>query len=552
MLFPHVRQKSLEGMLIVLSLFLAFHAVVVSASVNVTQAKHHSRYGCAEHACTEWPFLCRCPLHTQDKVLSMPENVPCGQARNPLEPYLAFKSRVLVFHNAAQRRPVGLGNELLGFISVFYEAMRAGRAMVLEDSGMIAKLKHASRLGVPFATSTQLAAKHELKNRSAHLAHDSSHLFSSDFPVVVSKGNNVKLVRPRKWPYECYREALKCPPRPSVADALTVDPTAESLPQSSLENSSFSATTAAATTVAAIKSVDEHETHPAYTCVERRALRQLIVGVSPQLKALASKLEQHWSGDQARLKRLLEATANSSEPIWQLALHARTQFGFVEAGIDEREPIAIEEAKNWTLDAGVQSVLAGIVDGVKEHLKKNEVNRSNTEGLAKRGLGEAAVYIASESLIARQHIAALLRAQGIEADYHTLQGTSHPATIDKVEHRHSHSERTLKADKYANSTTAHVSGSTQLKGTITPKNAADAEKKRETLETHRELTTEDEKCNAYIFFLEWWALAQSRRVIARRGSELGVRRYPLWRFYDRWGVRPSSFAESALIYGGWD
>ena len=535
--------------MIIVALISALLPIVVSSNENITRAIPHPKHGCSALTCTKEPSVCRCPRITQEAVSIAPDAMPCGQATNPFDPSLAAKGRVLVFYNAAQRRPVGLGNELLGFVSVFYEAMRASRAMMLENSGMIAKLKEVSQLGVPFATAAQLATKHEHKNRSANTAHNATRSSSSDFPVVFSKGNNVKLVRPKKWPYECYRAALKCPSMPGVGATASIGSVATPINQSSTDTSVISATIDAASATAA-NAVDEHETRSAYTCVERRALRNLILGVNPQLRALHPKLEQHWSGNQTRLKKLLAATAKSTEPIWQLALHARTQFGFVEAGLDERDPIAFEEAKNWTLDAGVQIVLAGIVRDIKAHLEKNQVlNHSTSEGMSSRGigprnkksfevanqgLGASAVYVASESLMARQHIAALLRAQGIEADYHTLQGTSHPATTDKVENRHPHGGHTFAAGKHARGIKAALGSG------------------GDNLEMLRELSTEDDKCNACIFFLEWWALAQSRRVIARRGSELGVRRYPLWRFYDRWGVRPSSFAESALIYGGWE
>jgi hypothetical protein len=522
-----------------------------------------------------------------------PDGVPCDQATNPLGPTLTARSgRVLVFYNAAQRRPVGLGNELLGYVSVFYDAMRTGRALVLEDSGMICKLRAAFSLGTPFATADQLAAKPEHNQSSAYALHNSSHLFSNELPVVFSKGNNVKLVRPKRWAHECYRAALNCPPLPATDAAAHADAVATSPAKSAAET----ANSAAAVTVAA-SIVDEHETRPAYTCGERRALRRLVVGASPRLKALQPQLEQYWSGDKMRLRSLLAATADSQAPIWQVAVHARTQFGFVEAGVDEREPSAVQEVKNWTQDARVQAVLANLVQDVKRQLVKNTGNQSSAVGeryggissvsrsgdgrnrrqrrsllnseapsdvhdenaaRSRKGRGAAAVFVASESLLARQHIAALLRAAGVAADYHTLRGTSHPATTAKVEHRHprggnapaANENGVVRADRWCRVAGAEGvvlrSGKPRIPGDDISSGAG-----REVIGVGSE-RTEKELCDMFIPFLEWWALAQSRRVVTRRGSELGVRRYPLWRFYERWGVRPSSFAESALLYGGWD
>jgi hypothetical protein len=278
-------------------------------------------------------------------------------------------------------------------------------------------------------------------------------------------------------------------------------------------------------------------------------------------------------------------------------VHARTQFGFVEAGLDEREPSAVQEVKNWTHDARVQAVLANLVQDVKRQLVKNTGNQSSAVGeryggissvsrsgdgrnrrqrrsllnseapsdvhdenaaRSRKGRGAAAVFVASESLLARQHIAALLRAAGVAADYHTLRGTSHPATTAKVEHRHprggnapaANENGVVRADRWCRVAGAEGvvlrSGKPRIPGDDISSGAG-----REVIGVGSE-RTEKELCDMFIPFLEWWALAQSRRVVTRRGSELGVRRYPLWRFYERWGVRPSSFAESALLYGGWD
>jgi len=74
-------------------------------------------------------------------------------------------------------------------------------------------------------------------------------------------------------------------------------------------------------------------------CAETQALRHLIQGLSPRLLRVASIYEGSWSGSQDRLRSLIQSrtpvSSVSLKPIWDIALHLRVQFPFVEQGLSE-------------------------------------------------------------------------------------------------------------------------------------------------------------------------------------------------------------------------
>ena len=154
---------------------------------------------------------------------------------------------------------------------------------------------------------------------------------------------------------------------------------------------------------------------------------------------------------------------NLTGPIWNAAIHARVQFPFVEAGKDERDEESIAEVSEWLAQSRTKDRLRALVASAK--------------GLCREGGG--AVYVASETALVRRHIADLLRAQGVEADYFMHSGKAHPVNKNKND-AHGYGARYLPLSRAKN---------------------------------------DEERADLLFPYLEWWALAHAKTIVSQSVSQ---------------------------------
>jgi hypothetical protein len=83
------------------------------------------------------------------------------------------------------------------------------------------------------------------------------------------------------------------------------------------------------------------------------------------------------------------------------------------SGKDERDAKSVEEVESWLASAETKEKLQKIVGTIK--------NRK-------------CVYVASETALVRRHVADMIRALGVEADYFMLSGVTHPVGNNKGRH----------------------------------------------------------------------------------------------------------------------
>ena len=364
--------------------------------------------------------------------------------------------------------------------------------------------------------------------------------------VVQSRHHNVRLDRPKNS--ACYRP-LGCPP---------------SSPQKAVIN------------------VNKQEDNPLNFCGETAVLQRFIVGLSPRLLAARREFERAWVGDKARLAALLDyrsrfapeivaakeasSTSTSSggnsgsddrsstsptpppqqRAIFDLAVHCRISFLFVEKGFSEEENRNADEVRRWMAKPATKSALAALAADVRQnceaavfaphrHRHRQEEEEEEEQQQQLSGATEAttdssegsappvcAVYIASETAIVRRHLAEVIArssagegsstgggeggAEGegggggvIEADFSSFAGHAHPVDLHN-DHRVIGAGAPWKERLAA----------------LTPKETADL-------------------CAPY---LEWWALAHSRTILVRRGEALSA--------------ASSTFSGTAHLYGGWE
>jgi len=350
-----------------------------------------------------------------------------------------------------------LGNALLGYLTTYWDAMRSGRTLVASRYGMIQMIGEVFDLGIEFVDK-KLDSDHSNPSTSSfncpNILFDYAKL-SKEVPIVYRKGanggylpggkvacsrvKNFHFDRPPPSLIKCYFQTLECnkKPRDSINPAKQGD-------------------------------------GPNDSCGEKGALRQLFLGPSKGLQALAPHFSSHWAGADNRLHQLFFETRNAAKPIWDAALHLRVQFKFVESGIDERDPAAVKDVEAWLANPETKAKLIKIVNNVKRHKK---------------------VYVASETALVRRHVADMIRAQGVEADYFMLSGTTHPVG----------------------------------------KNAGGSSSGRHY--NVKDLHNDEIKAHSFFPYLEWWALAHSKVIYVHRHQTLST--------------APSTYSGSAHIYGGW-
>ena len=298
-----------------------------------------------------------------------------------------------------------------------------------------------------------------------HPEYDSNHLANVTFragrnfiaahdnDAVQSRKSNVHFDRPKTTAFlACHFAALGCPP-----------PTRDHLNLLKMDG------------------------EPVDYCFESRALRRLLLGLSPRLLAVRLLYEASWMGSPTRLRALLDARSDRiGEPIWDVAVHIRVGFRFVEVGETEAQNAAT--VAEWLRRPAIARTLDEVVAQVRARLHS-------------RGGRRPAVYVASETALVRQHVAQLIanatRPQGpgggAEVDYFAFSGTPHPVDINGN----------------------HRSDAGHDEHTVDPKAQADL-----------------------LFpYLEWWALAHSRSILVRRGLDLKP--------------SGSTFSGTAHWFGGW-
>jgi len=230
----------------------------------------------------------------------------------------------------------GLGNTFVGFIGSWYDAMRSGRLLFRSSTSefVFNDLSMAFDLGVPvldplleFGTS-DLALRKKNVYPSLYPVFEKAAPFdalleyhagqiqspvidASHVQIAQSRYPNIFALRPRNHTLVvCMYKAVGCAPPPKPRH-IPLEPGALVLLS------------------------DE----PRDYCAETQALRHLIQGLSPRLLRVASIYEGSWSGSQDRLRSLIQSrtpvSSVSLKPIWDIALHLRVQFPFVEQGLSE-------------------------------------------------------------------------------------------------------------------------------------------------------------------------------------------------------------------------
>jgi hypothetical protein len=321
-------------------------------------------------------------------------------------------------------------------------------------------------------------------NQVANVTFQLNHLPVSpaDYDAVQSRLHNVHFDRPSSLALlKCHFRAVGC-----LIPASTGTP-----PGSSSGSSSLGGPTSVGLNVMKTSSAD-----PAEYCGESRALRRLVLGVNQRLLSVASLYEATWMGPSPlRLHRLLAARSTdpvapsydheppglgrtSTEaaverasfahgpqnpsrsnrssslaspahggPVWEVAVHVRVGFSFVERGSDEASHESEIEA--WLATPGTQKALAEVVAQVRTHLATSQPQRQRTGareeaggggggggGEGEEGEGEGgeeslhgvrqpfAVYVASETSTVRAAVAALIEAgcPGAQVDYFNFSG----------------------------------------------------------------------------------------------------------------------------------
>jgi hypothetical protein len=485
--------------------------------------------------------------------------VPCGcefdpgapEAYTPATGSHASTPRILVFNAGG----MALGNALLGYLTTYHDALRSGRAIVLARSGLISgALSIAFDLGLPWVK------KRDLEDRpQAQIFFDYAQTpcpacvsyLQSGFRSPRVAGTRVAHSRPRNFHFdrsdryaECYYRSLGQCPKPEKA----------------------------------VNTAKQEENPVAY-CGESLALRRLIKRPSDELRRLSPLYEAHWNGSPDRLAALMSKDmAARGGPIWAVAIHVRVQFKFVEDGVDERSEEAVAAVQSWLGKSATKAKLTALVKEVvgaiskqrsftghrrrqlqlrqKHSLQRNTTSstrditsREDSNGFpstlsartemrvpshelqsrrldtkvnektehASQHQSSQAVYVASETALVRRHVADLLRAQGVMADYVALSGTAHPVDKQTGKGRFVQYEAVAPATR---SNTNHSSSDGFRAGAeISP--SADDER----------------KADALFPYLEWWALAHSKTIVVRRGEGLSK--------------APSTYSGTAHLYGGW-
>ena len=272
-------------------------------------------------------------------------------------------------------------------------------------------------------------------------------------PLAHSRPKNFHFDRSKLYP-RCYYSALGCPkPRTTIINTAKQD------------------------------------SDPYNYCGESYALRSLLVGLSDEVKRLFGfatggddDWRGRWAGDPKRLAALISRSGNRGNltgPIWTAAIHARVQFPFVEAGGDERDKEAVYEVGKWLAEPRTKERLRALVNAAKSLCR-----------------GGGAVYVASETALVRRHIADLLRAEGVQADYFMHSGKAHPVNMNKDSH--GYGARYLPLSKAKN---------------------------------------DEERADLLFPYLEWWALAHAKTILVKRHMDLRT--------------SPSTYSGSAHLYGSW-
>mmetsp|Transcript_51406 Transcript_51406/g.116908 ORF Transcript_51406/g.116908 Transcript_51406/m.116908 type:complete len:422 (+) Transcript_51406:241-1506(+) len=276
---------------------------------------------------------CAPPASPQGQVLPESE-VPCECAVDPLLSNRRNGSnhgRVLLYHGGGN----ALGNALLGYLTSYHDALRSGRQLRLQRGGIVSEsLAHAFELAPDLWMTDKEVSKAGTK---ATIFFDTgklqcpaciSYLESKGFNSPKASGTRVVHSRPRNFRFdrsrrylECYHRAVGCPD-----------------PKRGLNPS-------------------KQEADPEVYCGESTALRRLILGASAELRRLSPVFFSHWAGEPVRLERLLGHPGQAkrtglSEPLWDVAVHARVEFPFVEQSVGTpparfRRLLPREIARHW-------------------------------------------------------------------------------------------------------------------------------------------------------------------------------------------------------------
>jgi len=220
---------------------------------------------------------------------------------------------------------------------------------------------------------------------------------------------------------------------------------------------------------------------PQEYCGESRALRRLVLGVNQRLLSVAHMYAATWMGPESpphRLHRLLAArssdpvaaphsdsdrsactaelstfdhdhfnhwnnnsrssssigsstlvnrSAHCGGPVWDVAVHVRVGFNFVEQGGNEVSHA--HEIEVWLQKPDTQKALAEVVVQVQKHFKSyKELHQEGVRGIRSTDAGARAqpfaVYVASETSTVRAAVAALVLegCPGAEVDYFNFSG----------------------------------------------------------------------------------------------------------------------------------
>eukprot|EP00614_Pseudopedinella_elastica_P016040 CAMPEP_0172645744 /NCGR_PEP_ID=MMETSP1068-20121228/239889_1 /TAXON_ID=35684 /ORGANISM="Pseudopedinella elastica, Strain CCMP716" /LENGTH=585 /DNA_ID=CAMNT_0013459989 /DNA_START=409 /DNA_END=2166 /DNA_ORIENTATION=+ len=438
-----------------------------------------------------------------------------------------------------------MGNAMLGFLTTYWDAMRAGRRLVASRYGMIQVLSQAFDLGLDYIEPALDLESDKNQCKSCILFDYSllerprvvTYIARIGGPYVVgghvacSRRRNFHFDRPNQDYIGCYARALGCLRPPTRG----INPTKTS------------------------------NDRPEDRCGESRALRHLIVGPSRTLRNLAPILESHWAGRLERLRALLFET-HSAEKVAKILeeRHRQTKSGrrrqrrrllgnteeegwhkagfwgsrefsggggggnssfnadgngpgdhkkganvtqaawAAEVRVFGRPGVAFRPEPIWDAALHLRVQFKFVEGGVDEREGSNvaevqrwlaeKQTRDKLRGVVEKLRGRKSVYVASETALVRRHVADMLRAQGCEADFFMFSTASHP--VDR-----------------------HKGGGF---GRHVNPNA---------------VKTDEELAHALYPYLEWWALAHSRLIHAYR--------------HERLMPSSSTYSGSAHLYGGW-
>jgi len=236
--------------------------------------------------------------------------------------------------------------------------------------------------------------------------HEDQTVCADDFPAVQSRLHNYNYDRPRS------KSLLKCHFRAVGCDSEAIEVPTKA---------------------------------PNY-CGNSRALRRLVLGVNQRLLEVAPIYAATWMGPESpphRFNQLLAARSsdpvkvkdnndNSDNnrprggPVWDVAVHLRVEFRFVEQGKDEASHE--HEISDWLQNNAIQMALDKVVMQVQKHFMnfKHEGYRRKNETASSTRKRPFAVYVASEAASVRAAVAALIRdgCPGAEVDYFSFSGLS--------------------------------------------------------------------------------------------------------------------------------